>query len=373
MKKLLVILICIFAIFTLGGCANASFDVKTVTLDGKIDWYGEGKDAYFPTIRDGCYLDDDGTIVAVWQEDYRSFKEDNREAETRFYLLRISPDGSYTKTLVYDSGLLNLDEVFYFADSSGVFKNARGNTVLLYEVIERNAEDGEEEMDITYIFEEFDYDFNQVKIARYSEPYDSYSQHSFAAMDDNGYLYTGSRLNALVYSPDFEFLGEITGLPELIIYNNPYYVEYFIPVTGGDGAVYIQKYADDEPQGFFKIDPQTLTAKKVFTLSADKTHSIWRGDLREGALFYTSGEIPLNEFGLLKINKNGMATHLMDWEDSGTGIEFSAKELNELYGISDPADFSENGNFYKLNIVDSDGNNETEGDDVIKLISFIRN
>jgi hypothetical protein len=182
-------------------------------------------------------------------------------------------------------------------------------------------------------------------------------------MDDNGYFYSGSRFNAVVYSPDFEFLGEITGLPEVSTDNN-YLAEFFTPVTGGDGAVYIRKYADDEPQDFYKVDFLTLTAKKVFTLSADKTHTVWRGDMREGALFYTSGEG--NKRGLMKIGKNGIATMLMYYEEAGTINNIPMKEIRN-------SQFSDNGNFYRLGIDDADGNHDTEGDNVIKLISFIRN
>jgi hypothetical protein len=362
MKKLSVILICIFTIFTFGGCANVSFDVQTVTLDGNFDRYGEQENYLFPALRNDGYLDDDGTIVALWREDYYNFPE----IHFRQYLLRISTDGSYTKTLIYDSELTDEYETLFSLESVGVFKNPRGNTVVVYNLFTADIKAGDKESTVTYIFEEYDNKFNQVKSARYSEPYAIYMNQAWIAMDDNGYFYTGSRLNALVYSPDFEYLGEITGLPEVIEYNNPYQVEYFVPETGGDGAVYIRKYADDDPQNFYKVDPLALTAKKVFTLSPDKTHRIWRGDMRDGALFYTAGETPQNKFGLMKINKNGMATSLMFLEVAD--IENSIYMDDIIY-----AQISENGNFYYLTIEDSNENDESEPDDVIKLISFIRN
>jgi hypothetical protein len=359
MKNLLVIII---SMLTLCGCANVSFDVKSVTLDGEYERFGEHENDFFPCLRNGYYLDDDGTIVALWREDYTAYPE----IQMRQYLLRISPNGSYTKTLIYDSGLTDLHETLLTVNSFGIFKNPRKNTVLVYSLTGTDIKAGEKELNVTYIFEEFDYNFNQVKRLEYSEAYAIDANQSWVAMDDNGYFYSGSRLNALVFNPDFEYLGEINGLPEVIEYDNPYYVEYFIPITGADGAVYIRKVADDEPQTFYKIDPLTQTAKKVFTLSADKTHTIWRGDMRDGALFYTSGETAWNENkrGLMKIGKTGIANMLMYWGETVNNV--STREIVH-------SEVSDNGNFYRLTIEDSDGNNETEGDDVIKLISFIRN
>jgi hypothetical protein len=367
MKKLLVILICIFTFFTLSGCANASFDVKTVTLDGKFERFGELENCFFPALRDDGYIDDNGTIVALWREDYHAYPE----TQIRQYLLRISPDGSYTKTLIYDSGLTDAYETLLSVESVGIFNNPRGNTVLVYNMTTANIKAGDKEPNVTFIFEEFDYNFNQVNKVQYGETYTMLMNNAFVAMDDNGYFYSGSQLNAHVYSPDFEYLGEITGLPKVndepVYDDEPRYdVELFVPVTGSDGAAYIYKYADKEPRAFYKIDPLTLTAKKVFTLSADKTHTVWRGDMRDGALFYTSGETPQNKFGLMKISKNGMAAPLMYLEDIDTENNIYMEDI--IY-----AQISDNGNFYYLTIEDSDDGSETKGDDVRKIISFIRN
>jgi hypothetical protein len=372
MKKLLAILVCIFTIVAMGSCANtsATFDVQTLTLDGKIEWFGEGKYAVVPYMPNSFYLDDDGTFVAVWIEDNESFEKH----EIRHYLLRISPDGSYTKTLIYDSGIFDMRENFLSVDSFVIYKNPRGNTVLYSIVIQNNPEEYGDNGQITYVFTEFDYDFNQVKKTEHSEAWNLYTSQIYIAMDDNGYFYTGSYKNAYVYSPDFEYLGEITGLPGYID-EDDYNGEHLVPITGGDGAVYIYQYTDEDPYRFYKIDPQTLSAKNVFSLAADEIDEIWRGDMREGALFYTAGELPEDKYdegGLIKINKNGSATRLMYWEEADIGVGFSGDEYKE-YTFSQDAQFSHDGDFYKFTTADSDGNDETEGDEVIKLISFIRN
>jgi hypothetical protein len=366
MKKLLVIFVCIFTIVAMGSCANtsATFDVKTVTLDGKIEWSGEDKTAFFPASTNICYLDDDSTIVALWCES----STDVEKSQFREYLLRISPDGSYSKTLIYDSGTFNLRDKILNHDSLGVYKNPRGNTVVCRNVV--NSDTGNEEWEEIYSFDEYDYDFNRVDRVEYNDVWRSYKSPYFASMDDNGYIYAGSETNVTVYSPDFKYLGEVTGLPK-VKEDAEYNTEIFVPVTGGDGAVYIYKYADEEPRSFYKVAPQTLKAKKVFTLSADKTDYVWRGDMQEGALFYTAGKFlgdKYDEGYLIKIGKSGFATKLMGWEEAGIGIEFSDEEYNLYTFQRVTAQLSHNGNFYALNTVYGE-----DGDEVIKLISFIRN
>jgi hypothetical protein len=337
--------------------------VKSVTLDGKIEWFGEGKYSYLASLWNGFYLDDDGTFVVAWHEDYSAFPE----KALRQYLLRISPDGSYTKTLIYDSGSFSFNERIIIFDSIGVFKNSRGNTVLFSTVVDSDRGVSEEEMDVTYTFEEFDYDFNRVNKIEYSEDWNMFMTPAFMAMDDNGYFYTGSYGNATVYNPDFEYLGEITGLPM------ESHIGLFMPITGSDGAVYIY---DEELCDFYEIDPQTLKAKKVFTLSEDESRNVWRGDIRDGALFYTAGELPDDEFErdcLIKIDKNGSASRLMYWEEAGNDLNHSAENNDVDFSDMKYSYITHNGNFYYIKTEDSDGNDETEGDEVIKLISFIRN
>jgi hypothetical protein len=99
--------------------------------------------------------------------------------------------------------------------------------------------------------------------------------------------------------------------------------------------------------------------------------------MREGALFYTSGDNQQNKYGgLLKISENGTATTLMYWEDADTGYDFSGfdnERKNRDRTLLSLSPISNNGNFYRLAIEDSDGNAETKDDYVMELISFIRN
>jgi hypothetical protein len=350
---------------------GARYEATEVTVEG-IDFASGDSTQGIPGLINSYYLDDDGTMVTIWR-DIMSLSEKNQVS-----LMRIDKDGRVVnKKTIFENSSKRPEEgawtTMNISMPDSIFKNARGNTVLFTHYMRYHDVDAEYKGYI-YAFEEYDSDFNLVKSVEHGANLPGSLQY-YISMDDNGYFYAGVASGVYVYNADFEFIGVIDDMPV------PEEYEYFMPVAGGDGACYAYFFSKED-RDIYKLDPVTLTSEYAFTLPLSRSAWLWKGDERDGALFYAVGVMDLygndDEFALLRIDKNGKATEIMNWIEQGIAPYFSGtgyttgENYKENWGGRPIAQYTESGNFYNLAVEDADGDSDTLDDRVLKYYSFYR-
>jgi hypothetical protein len=349
------------------------YEATEVTVTG-IDFASGDSSQGIPGIMNSYYRDDDGTIVAVWRDSF------GLVTKNQVSLIRIAEDGTIVnKKTIFENLNVRPEEgpwtTFNISVPDSVFKNARGNTVLFGHYMRYQDIDAEYKGYI-YAFEEYDADFNLVKSVEHGANLPAGSLQYYISMDDNGYFYTGVGSGVFVYNADFEFLGVIDDMPV------PEGYGFFMPIAGSDNSCYAYFYSKED-RDIYKLDPASLTSEYAFTLPLTRSAALWRGDMRDGALFYAVGALTgrreKESSGLLlRIDLSGEATKVMDWEEQGIAPYFhgtgytTEEDYEENWKGKPAAQYSESGNFYNLVIEDADGDSDTLDDRVLKLYSFYR-
>ncbi|MDR0991431.1 MAG: hypothetical protein LBL87_00840 [Ruminococcus sp.] len=385
-KRAIAAFLPLLLIFALTGATSQTgleFEVKRTVIADNLDFSYRFKIFANDTNTSSYYKDTDGSFVLLVTEYANSsLKKDdpNYDEKMSLSLIRVYPGKNiHNKTVKLHEWAGFSTETFIseYYDAPFIWKNKRGNTVIVYSRSYSNPieptehENGEEDI----VFEEYNKNFKLIKKTVYSA-YDlpgGVFKNTLVSSekDDSDNYYLSTNTQVLVFDADFKLLGAVDDIPENPSLSsrgeeNRIYAHLMVS-KGSDGAIYAYWF-DKQTRQIYKINPKTLTSKHMFDIDIEKSAWLYPGE--GDTLFYGYSK------KLYAIDKTGKAKEVFEEVINGVEPYFGDTEFvkfNVRHYVSYAVGlYEKDGNYYNLIFEDKDGDSETKNDKQLVLYEFIR-